>query len=204
LGISVWAGYPAAAARVLLPMTLAFNIFVPRTRGWWFVLLLGNLNVLASPDVLRLPSRESYRLEGPGDLRMSATGHIVEPVFDERWYPPEHSSFEYWRWSDGPSTMSIRNPQDFTLTADITFSLRSTTNRSVTISQDGKILWQGFLHDRIRAAVELRGIQLAPGNTVWSFDTPMPSGPRQGVIRGPPVFNLRNLDIHITGRAASH
>ena len=33
LGASVWAGYPPAAARVLLPMTLAFNILVPEGQG---------------------------------------------------------------------------------------------------------------------------------------------------------------------------
>jgi hypothetical protein len=53
LGDAVWEGYPGAASRVLLPMTLAFNILVPRGRKWWLVLLLGNLTVLASYDALR-------------------------------------------------------------------------------------------------------------------------------------------------------
>jgi hypothetical protein len=204
LGVSVWAGYPPAAARVLLPMTLAFNILVPRGRGWWWVLLLGNLNVLASPDVLRLPSRESYRLVGPRDLRMvAATGHLVEPVFDERWYPPENSSFEFWRWSDGPSSFSIRNPQGFALVADITFELRSNDDRPISILQGGRTLWQGWLRNHARAKIELRGIRLEPGDTVWSFETPMPAGPPRGKVRGQPVFNLRNLTINLLGRADS-
>ncbi len=52
LGPAVWAGHPGAAGRVLLPMTLAFNILVPHGRRWWLVLLLGNLTVLAAPSHL--------------------------------------------------------------------------------------------------------------------------------------------------------
>jgi hypothetical protein len=201
LGPSVWAGYPPAAARVLLPMTLAFNILVPRGRRWWFVLILGNLNVLASPDVLRLPSRESYRLEGPRELRMViSNGNVVKPVFDDRWYPPENSSFEFWRWSDGPSTMVLHNPQDFGLIADITFSVRANDVRSLSISQAGRLLWEGLLQHRERVKVELRGIRLEPGDTVWRFDTPRKGGPGHGKVRGPPLFNVRNLEIHVLRR----
>ena len=59
LGAAVWEGYPGAASRVLLPMTLAFNILVPRGWKWWGVLLLGNLSVFATYDTLRAPARES-------------------------------------------------------------------------------------------------------------------------------------------------
>ena len=202
LGAAVWAGYPPAAARVLLPMTLAFNLLVPKGGSWWLVLLFGNLNVLATPDVLRLPSPQSYRVVGPGDLRMvAATGQVVEPVFDERWYPPEHSSFEFWRWSDGPSTLSLRNPQRFALMVDIRFSLRANDVRSISITQDGRVLWQGLLHNHVRAPVELRGIRLEPGDTVWEFATPRPGGPGHGVVRGPPLFNVRNMEIDVLSRA---
>jgi hypothetical protein len=43
LGDAVWEGNPGAAPRVLLPMTLAFNLLVPRgRRRLGFLLLLGN------------------------------------------------------------------------------------------------------------------------------------------------------------------
>ena len=32
LGPDVWGGYPGAALRVVLPMTIAFNLLLPRTR----------------------------------------------------------------------------------------------------------------------------------------------------------------------------
>lgn len=64
LGPAVWGGYPGAAARVVLPMTLAFNVLVPRGLRWWPILLLGNLSALSAVDQLRPPGIESYRLEG--------------------------------------------------------------------------------------------------------------------------------------------
>jgi hypothetical protein len=70
LGPAVWAGHPGAAGRVLLPMTLAFNILVPHGRRWWPVLLLGNLTVLAAPSHLRIPAPAGYRVEGLGGLSM--------------------------------------------------------------------------------------------------------------------------------------
>jgi hypothetical protein len=71
LGAAVWEGYPSAAVRVLLPMQLAFNIAVPRGgRGWLVLLLLGNLTLFSTPDLLKPPGRESYRVEGPRALRM--------------------------------------------------------------------------------------------------------------------------------------
>jgi hypothetical protein len=202
LGASVWAGFPPAAARVLLPMALAFNILVPRGRRWWLVLLLGNLNVLASRDVLILPSRESYRIEGPRALRIvAATGHVVEPVFDRRWYPPEHSYLEFWRWSDGPSTMALRNPQPFSLNTNLSFTLRALSDRRITVLEGRRVLWDGVVHRGAGTQVELPGLRLYPGDTVLTFATPQPPGFVDGDVRGLPVFNIRNLDIVLLGKA---
>jgi hypothetical protein len=202
LGPSVWGGYPPAAARVLLPMTLAFNILVPRGRRWWLVLALGNLNMLASLDVLVLPNPERYLLEGPAELRYDYTsGEFVGPVFDEHWSPHGHSYFESWRWSDGPSSFAVRNPHPFALMADIEFELRSKDDRLVSMEHGGRLSWQGYLHDRIRAKVVFHGVRLEPGDTAWTFDTPMPGGQPHGNSRGPPVFSLRNLEINVLGRA---
>ncbi|MGH7957089.1 MAG: hypothetical protein ACREH8_08760, partial [Opitutaceae bacterium] len=48
LSTPVWEGYPGAATRVLLPMTLAFNVLVPRGLRWLPVLVAGNLTVAAT------------------------------------------------------------------------------------------------------------------------------------------------------------
>ena len=55
LGPAVWTD-AAAAARAVIPMTLAFNILLPRERRWSFVLcVLGNLPMLRSLPYLLAP-----------------------------------------------------------------------------------------------------------------------------------------------------
>jgi hypothetical protein len=202
LGTSVWAGFPPAAARVLLPMTLAFNILVPRGRRWWAVLLLGNLNLLASREVLILANQESYRLEGPGDLCMvEANGYRVGPVFDRRWYPPGHSLLEYWRWSDGPSSMAIRNPQPFALDADLSFRLRVRSARTITVLEGKRALWSGRVEPGGPGTeVDLPGLRLDPGDTLLTFSTPPPPGFMDGKTLGPVVFSVRSLVITLRGK----
>jgi hypothetical protein len=51
----VWGGFPGAATRVLLPVTIAFNVLLdaePDARFWaWYV--PGNAVLFYAPDVLR-------------------------------------------------------------------------------------------------------------------------------------------------------
>jgi hypothetical protein len=46
LSAPVWQGDPGAATRVILPLTLAFNMLLPPTRSFWMWLLAGNLTTL--------------------------------------------------------------------------------------------------------------------------------------------------------------
>jgi len=205
LGDAVWEGYPGAASRVLLPMTLAFNILVPRGRSWWLLLLLGNLTVFFSSDTLKPPGRESFRLEGPRALRMvEASGRTVEAVFSEQeWYLPERSRFDYWRWSRGAAEVVLRNPHPFPIQADINFDLKSSDDRNVIVraaGADGNVLWKGETVRTLRG-VALNGVRLPPGDTVWRFDTDKPA---QFPSNGDPrkvTFSLRNLEIRVVGKA---
>ena len=54
LGPSVWQGYPGAATRVLLPMTVAFNILLLRNRMFWPLFVAGNLLVVPGLAALNL------------------------------------------------------------------------------------------------------------------------------------------------------
>src|SRR5262249_54897101 len=60
LGEAVWEGFPGAATRVLLPMTLAFNVVAARRRAPVWLLVAGNLAVaaglLSMKDVPRDPT----------------------------------------------------------------------------------------------------------------------------------------------------
>jgi hypothetical protein len=55
LGGAVWAGYPGAAVRILLPMTFAFNILLVRNRWFWPLVLLGNISVLYGIQKIEVP-----------------------------------------------------------------------------------------------------------------------------------------------------
>jgi hypothetical protein len=53
LGPAVWEGYPGAVIRVVLPMTVAFNILLLRVRPFWPLWLLGNANLVFGFTAIR-------------------------------------------------------------------------------------------------------------------------------------------------------
>jgi hypothetical protein len=199
LGAAVWEGYPSAAVRVLLPMQLAFNIAVPRGRRWWLVLLLGNLTLLSSSDLLKPPGQESYRVEGPRALRMvTGSGRLVEVAFDAAWYPGERSFWEYWRWARGSASFTIRNPHPFALVGDVRFSLRSVNPRPVRVFNGGQLVWEGSVLSR-RQDIHARTV-LPPGDQTWRIETFEPAIlPGNGDAR-PLTFSLRDLEVVLQKR----
>ncbi len=202
LGDAVWEGYPGAASRVLLPMVLAFNILVPRGRRWWLLLLLGNLTVVFSSDFLKPPGREDYHVSGSRELYMIVkTGHTVEAIFnDKEWFLPERSRFAYWRWSRGNASLTLHNPQDFPVMADISFDLKSNDERHVTVSAGDRVLWSGDTVRTLRR-VKVPNVRLDPGDTVWRLETDQEAEfPSNGDLRKV-AFSLRNLEIRVTRRA---
>ena len=53
---AVWAGYPGAATRVLLPLTFGFNARLARTdRGFWWWYVAGNLHLVPARGLLPFP-----------------------------------------------------------------------------------------------------------------------------------------------------
>ena len=202
LGDAVWENYPSASARVLLPMTLAFNISVPRGRWWALLLLAGNLGILASADISKPPGRESFVVEGPRDLRINPRdGSVVEAVYGpHNWWTPEKSRWEFWRWNLGEGTVALRNPQPFTLVSVVTFRLRSVERRDVMVELGGKVLWRGTLEPAEVLPVSLGEIDLPPGDTVLTFKSDRPATyPGNGDLRRL-VFSLRHLEIDLKGR----
>jgi hypothetical protein len=55
VGEAVWYGYPGATARVVLPMTVAFNVLLPSVRLFWPLWIAGNVNMLVGLSALRVP-----------------------------------------------------------------------------------------------------------------------------------------------------
>jgi len=202
LGDAVWEHYPTAAARVLLPMTLAFNVLVPR-KGWALVLLIiGNLGVLGAADMLKPPGRESFVVEGPSELRINAKDNsVVRVIFGPRnWWDAEKSRWEYFRWTLGDCSLAIRNPQSFPIVADVRFRARSVDDREAKVSHDGKVLWHANLVGKIASEAVISDLVLPPGDTVLDFQTDKaPAFPGNGDPRRL-SYSVRGLEIDLKSK----
>lgn len=202
LGGAVWEGYPGAASRVLLPMTLAFNILVPRSRSWLVPLLLGNLTVFALSDVLRPAGRESYRVTGDVAIaRDAASRDGFTVTFDTNWYQAERSRFEYWRWCAGSAEVAFSHHGTAAVLADVSFTLRVASDRRVRIIQGEQVLWEGSILPGSGSRVVLPLQRFEPGAVLWRFETDQPPvTPSEEDLR-PISFNVRDLEVRIV-RAA--
>jgi hypothetical protein len=197
LGEAVWEGYPGAASRVLLPMTLAFNILVPRGLRWWPVLLLGNLTLLLAPATFEAPTRESFEVIAPRELRVAADQRAFAVQFDAAWYGPERSRFEVWRWSRGPAAITLTNPQPDALRADIAFELRAQQPREVSVRLGERELWRGAVAPGAPAPVSLRAVLLPPGATTLQFNTDLPAASASASDPRLLAFAVRNLEVRL-------
>jgi hypothetical protein len=212
LGNSVWESYPLAAARVLVPMTLAFNILVPRGRWWFVVLLLGNLGVLGSAELLRPPAREvDSVVEGPSELRIDpATYFRFEAEFTganwciaERARSLDKKRLDYWRWSLGDGAVKVHNPQPFAVVADVSYDLATVDARLASLSYDGRSVWQGMLKPSQANYAFASGLVFPPGDSLLIFKSD-----RAGAAPGPGdarllAFSVRNLAFELKARAAA-
>jgi hypothetical protein len=194
LGPAVWDGFPGAAARVVVPLTLAFNVVVPRGRWWWPVLLLGNLSALSAVDQLRPPGQESYQVGGPRNVWMTPAHASIEVAFPGNWYQTEKSHFEYWRWSRGPAEIVIHNPQGFPVEVNLQFDLRAFDERTVRLLQGTAVRWEGWVN-RSGTTVRVLQVRLEPGDNPWRFETDKPPVTPEGDTLRPVTFNLRNFVV---------
>jgi len=55
LSYPVWGGDPGAIMRVVLPMSVAFNVLVVRSRWFWPLVILGNLSVFHGIHMIHVP-----------------------------------------------------------------------------------------------------------------------------------------------------
>lgn len=198
LGEAVWEGAPSAAARVLLPLQLAFNVLVPRGRWWVPVLLLGNLTVVAGPAILEPLVSEGFEFRGATSLRENAAGKSVVVEFDDNWYDVERDGFNYWLWASGDSTLRLRNPHARPLEAQLKFSLTPNGARTVMVRLNGVEVWRTTLAATDSISANLRDLAFQPGDNTIEFATNEPAT-RVGSDPRPLAFNLSNLRIELLG-----
>jgi hypothetical protein len=177
LGTAVWDGFPGAVTRVLLPMTLAFNVLAARKRLHLAWLIAGNLSLGAS--FLHLVDLHF-------DPREIAAAHVshtdIVGELGDGWSNVEHSSRRRWAWSNGKSTLAFKSwSGDLSQTVAATCEMRGSRPSQVSILQDGAVLWRGpvttersivaftFALESGRAQLEFRSDQ-----------PPVPEGPQAG------------------------
>ncbi len=190
LSTPVWEGYPGAATRVLLPMTLAFNVLVPRGLKWLPVLIAGNLTVAASVFEFS-PPNEFYSLRG-------SASEAVQ-VVPKDWHGPERHQADNWRWAATRAELTLVNTSAEPLRVAIRGEAASVAGeRSVRVMTGERLLWGERVGTR---GAELRfGLALPPGETVLVFSS---DGPAQTVGADPRElgFQISNLDIVVTPAA---
>lgn len=169
VGAPVWEGYPGAFTRVVLPLTLAFNVLVPRGRRWLPVLLAGNLSVIAGLGELAPPLRDFYRVAG-GERPVAAL--TVER--GDGWYQAESDGTNAWRWGRQRAVLRLTNNSRRPLEIRMGAELSGITNRHMEFRVNGRatfnapVLRRGVRH-------EFPSFVAPPGTTLVEFATDQPA-----------------------------
>lgn len=168
IGTAVWEGYPGACTRVLLPLTLAFNLLALRTRAALAWLILGNLGVGAGLLVLRdFPVNTHELFAG----RTGGAATVIQ--IDTGWFGAEHTKKHVWSWSSGRSQLAVRTWGEVPVNARFDFGLRSLTPRTVILRSAEREIWRGQVGEKTtRFSVPLR---LVPGDMRLEFSTDSPA-----------------------------
>ncbi|MEY2878862.1 MAG: hypothetical protein RLZZ15_1242 [Verrucomicrobiota bacterium] len=187
LATPVWEGFPGAAARVVLPMMLAFNLTVPRGGRWWLVLLAGNLGVFAAYKDFT-PPREFFQVRAEG---VAAGAVTVERT--GAWHGCEQAGAAVWRWSGGAAGLRLRNTSGAPVRVIVTGRVASAEGeRRVRLAAGEALVWSEVVSTLPEA---LRGgCTLAPGETELRFTTDRPAG-RVGGDERPLAYKVLNLEI---------
>ena len=187
LSTPVWEGFPGASTRVLLPMTLAFNILVPRGRRWLAVLIAGNLTVIASYKEFTPPAREFYHLTGEsevvGAVRVEMAGG---------WYGPETYGSESWRWSSGESALRIRNATGGPLAITVRGRVAALNARGLRIFVGDAMVWSGEIGER-QVAFKFGGVVPEGGAPVRFVSDK--AGSKVGTDPRKLSFNIFDLEV---------
>jgi len=189
LGWAVWEGSPSAMTRAVLPLTLAFNQLVPRTRRGLVLLLAGNLTVLSSFGIVRSIPAEQPTFERGVTCR-----------YRDGWLGPEHLGRDVWRWASGSASLTLNNPTPQPLGATLGFEISSVLPRTVTLRAvaDAQAGPRSISLPTSRRLSERYGpFSLPPGDSTVTFTTSEPPWTESASSKRPLTFSLHNLEVKI-------
>ena len=168
LGPAVWEGLPGAASRVLLPLTLAFNVLAFRRRSALLWLLCGNLSVFSGVWTFWTP-----RDPPPHTLIAHTTwsqSYLLET--DDRWQVAEWNRKWRWSWCDGVGGLDFR-VWPWRARARLELQVRGVTPRALEVWQAGTRVWQGQIGDRPQW-IRLPELPVARGHLLLELRSPAP------------------------------
>ena len=171
LGTAVWEGFPGAATRVLLPLTLAFNLVVTRTRAPLAWLVAGNLTVFSGLLALRDVPRDPRELAAASAGETACVAHV-----GDGWFGREHSFKHQWFWARERGTLTLETwPKKRTVSVELELKMRSLVPRRVTIRQNGREI----AHADVDASLMSWSVPLpiADGRATLEFSTDTPAVP---------------------------
>lgn len=170
LGTAVWEGHPGAATRVLLPMTLAFNVLAVSARaaaGW---LVAGNLSVWSGVLVLWVVPQSTHELAAG---RLDGGSYVVHT--DDRWHPAERGRTRTWAWgvTDGSLRFDFQPASDGVRKAQL--AVLGLTPRPLEVRQGGRVLWRGEIGEKLQW-IELPAMAVERGRAELELHSPVPAG----------------------------
>lgn len=174
LGTAVWEGFPGAAMRVLLPLTLAFNVMAYRARVALAWLALGNLTVFAGFIALRDPPPHAREL-----VNTNAGNHATIVSMGSGWYGREQDKRHRWHWARQRAIVRLESWPRTPATVQLEFRLRSLSPRTVIVRQGDRELGRmeigtSFSDHRIQ-------VPIANGRTEIEFSSDTPAIPEADV-----------------------
>jgi hypothetical protein len=188
LGRAVWEDFPGAATRVLLPLTLAFNVLAHRARAALIWLVVGNFTVVAGLVALRDPPANPRELAA---LRSQGVAGIAE--IGGGWYGREADSRHEWLWTARRGLIRIDAWPRGDTTLALRFEMRALTPRTVVVRQQGRELAR-YEIGTTRSAHTLP-VRIEAGRTEIEFITltpPTPEAPHPGARElGFALYDLR-------------
>ena len=187
LSTPVWEGFPGAGTRVLLPMTLAFNLVVPRGRRWLPVLLAGNLTVLAAWFEFNPPPRDFVHVVGEGGANVAVQ---IGPATG--WSGSENHDKDRWRWSSGEATLRIRNDAGTPVILVVQGRIAAVDNRHVRAFAGEAMVWSGAVGEK-PANLQF-GCVVPAGESALRFSSDRP-GRHVGQDPRLLAFSVYNLEI---------
>lgn len=190
LSTPVWEGMPGASTRVLLPMTLAFNILVPRGWKWLPLLIAGNLTVVSAYREFSPPVREFYQVSGEN----AVVGAVrVQPTAG--WYAPENGEAGSWRWGTGKSVVKLTNEAAGPLSVVVRGRVSAAEANTLRIYAGQAMVWSGPIGEK--QVPFSFGCEIPEGVTELRFESEKsghPVGPDPRKL----AYTISNLEVVVS------